>query len=126
MKDIGNFYIGEPQTYGVDIFAGEPAKIIMTVYSATLGDKTAKKLAEKIADFFTEGRKTMPEAMNREWELSKLRDELNDLRDKIILALSRGESAEVLEACLALGEQLAAQETGAVSHIERTIPKGDR
>jgi hypothetical protein len=71
-------------------------------------------------------RKKMPETMNEEWKLSKLRDELEDLRERIIAGLANGESVEVMEACLALGESMARQNKPAISHIEQTIPMGDR
>ena len=61
----------------------------------------------------------MPESMNHEWELAKLRRQIRDAR-------ANGEPVEALEACLSLGESMARQNKPAMSHIERTIPKGDR
>lgn len=50
---------------------------------------------------------------------------LSFLRDKITTAKSNGEDTELLEALLALGEAMARGMKRAISHVERTIPKGD-
>lgn len=57
----------------------------------------------------------MPEALNLEWQLAKLRAE-------IASGTARGVSTEALEACLSLGQTLAARMKPAISHAEMTQP----
>jgi hypothetical protein len=61
----------------------------------------------------------MPETMNMHKKLAFLRDE-------IAVMQSKGQPTKVMEAALSLFETLTSEMPVGVSHIEKTIPTGDK